>query len=45
MHKLFDGVRKGDFAQELAEAILKNPSVAVPQYLKDAIKEATLSDG
>jgi putative ATP-dependent endonuclease of the OLD family len=40
MHELFKGVRKGDFAQALAERIEAGEVFKVPEYIFDAIKTA-----
>jgi putative ATP-dependent endonuclease of the OLD family len=39
--ELFESVRKGDFAQVLAERIENDCAFIVPKYLEDAIKEIT----
>ena len=38
MHTLFQGIRKGDYAQALAARIDDADAYNVPEYLRDAIK-------
>lgn len=42
MHSLFEEIRKGDFAQVLAERIGEGEQFLVPKYISDAIKFISL---
>lgn len=42
MHKLFKDIRKGDFAQALAEQIEEGKEFSVPNYLSSAIKNIVI---